>query len=427
MNQRRASPGTLPGSMPFYMPQVAWWPLMILVALSPFWSKSGAGAWLWLVLLGGWAAWRWPVVFSDSDPLVIAVRWWAWACLLAFLMRALPQIYWGDPWSERHVDFRLLFGAMATCALARRVRLNSAQWFGLCVALALMGLSALFVTDTQGRNTTSNPIPWAVSMTFGACVLLGLGLTWRPIWSILVVASVGLLAFLGGVALSESRGAYGIFIWVSLVFVVALVRIFRRQRCPHVQLKITGAVAAVLASVVALALWQPRLYEAPMVRMQVAVNEAISAITQQSPQTQNTSVGVRLYMWERSVQEIAAHPLWGQGRSERMVLIKSWGVESGSDAVQSLGHVHNEYLQVMLDHGLWGLFSHMLPLLALLAMAWRLRQADTRSAAIGLVGIAVMALVGGLTNVNTAHNYYGVMLSLCAGLALLGAESKVRV
>jgi len=403
------------------MPQAAWWPLMILVALSPLWSAWGTAAWLWLTLLGAWAAWRWPVALSDSDPLATAARWWALACVVAFFVRALPQFYWGDPWDERHVDFRLLFGAMATYALVRRVRLSSTQWFGLCVALATMGLAALFVTYTQGRNTPSNPIPWAASMTFGACVLLGLTLTRRPDWPLVTTASLGLLAFLGGVALSESRGAYGIFIWLPLVVVAAMVSALRRQCSSHVHLKMASSTAAVLTAVVVLALWQPRLYEAPIARMQVAANEAVNAITQPSPQTESTSVGVRLYMWNRSAQEITAHLLWGHGRSERMALIKSWGGESGSDTVQGLGHVHNEYLQVLLDHGLWGLLSRVLPLLTLLAMAWHLRQPTTRPAAVGLMGVAVMAMLAGLTNVNTAHNYYGAMLSLCVGLAMLGA------
>lgn len=404
------------------MPHGAWWPLMLLVALSPLWSKWGGAAWLWLALLGGWAAWRWPVTLPDDDPRVVAARWWAWACVAALAIRAIPQLHWGDPWGERHVDFRLMFGAMATYALVRRVHLRPVQWQGLLVALVLMGLAAFYTTYTHGRDTTSNPIPWAAAMTFGACVLLGLSL-YRPqptrfVWLI----GLGLLAFCVGVALSESRGAYGLFVWLPGVLLVAAVVWWRRQIKSAQRLRSFGVGVAVLLGALVLLWSQPRLYQAPVARVQAALSEGMAAVGDAgTAAVADSSVGARLYMWKRSAEEITTSPLWGHGKPERLALIKSWGEESGSEHVKSLGHVHNEYLQAPLDHGVWGLISRLLPLVALLAMAWVLRRGATVPAACAVVGVAAMAWLAGLTNVNTAHNYYGAMLSLSVGLAFLGA------
>ena len=45
-------------------------------------------------------------------------------------------------------------------------------------------------------------------------------------------------------------------------------------------------------------------------------------------------------------------------------------------------------------------------------------------AAKALVGILFMHFTAGLSNVNMAHNYYGALLSLSVGLALLLAASE---
>lgn len=415
-----------PLEAPMPIPNLAWWPLMLLVAISPLWSKWGGAAWVWLVVLGAWAKWKWPVTVPDSSPLVTAARWWAWSCLVAFFLRAIPQLYWDDPWGERHVDLRLMFGAMATYALVRRVQINATQWRGLIFALIFMGLAALYVTYLHGRATTSNPIAWAAAMTFGASTLLGLLFSQLTPTRALIPIFLGLIAFSIGVALSQSRGAYGLFLWLPICLIGWISHLTLHSSLSKQKGRALGLGLLFLTAFSVTILSQPRLYQAPLERVQTAVAEGMAMMQKKDPGAINTSVGARLYMWQKSVDEIISSPLWGHGKPERLALIRSWGEESNSETVKSLGHVHNEYLQAPLDHGIWGLVSRVLPLVALLSVAWIMRATQTRHAAVALASISIMAILAGLTNVNTAHNYYGAMLSLCVGLSFLSACHRPR-
>ena len=68
----------------------------------------------------------------------------------------------------------------------------------------------------------------------------------------------------------------------------------------------------------------------------------------------------------------------------------------------------------ILAHGLW---------VGLGAAAWRLRRFDP-VASRQMQGVLFMHATAGLTNVNMAHNYYAIMLSLSVTLILVGAGQR---
>ena len=98
--------------------------------------------------------------------------------------------------------------------------------------------------------------------------------------------------------------------------------------------------------------------------------------------------------------------------------MRQWGQDAKSDVVKQLGHVHNEYLHQLIDHGLWGLSSQFVYLGGLLLISWQMLKKGHKTAALSLSGIAFIHLTASLTNVNFAHNYYTTSLSLFVGLSL---------
>ena len=119
----------------------------------------------------------------------------------------------------------------------------------------------------------------------------------------------------------------------------------------------------------------------------------------------------------------------GYGRDGRMAYIQQWGDEANSSTVKGLGHLHNEYLQTLMDHGLWGLASLLSYSLGMLLMARKLRAShDVRHKALaaGLTGVVFMLMSSGLSNMNFAYNYYPTLLSLPVTLLVCAATFQVR-
>jgi O-antigen ligase len=113
--------------------------------------------------------------------------------------------------------------------------------------------------------------------------------------------------------------------------------------------------------------------------------------------------------------------------------MRQWAEEASSPVVKSLGHLHNEYLQTLLDHGLWGLASLLSYSLGLVFMVRKLRaigDIQDKSLAAGLASVLFLHMSAELTNMNFAHNYYPTILSLavtllvCAGAGLARNRSQ---
>ncbi len=78
-----------------------------------------------------------------------------------------------------------------------------------------------------------------------------------------------------------------------------------------------------------------------------------------------------------------------------------------------------------MDGGLIGLTSTLAVLAGLGAAAFALRRTDPMASR-QMQGVLLLHATAGLTNVNLAHNYYAVMLSLSVAVILAGADARSR-
>lgn len=416
--------------------QLRAWPGWILLVLSasliaaPASTKIAGAAWLLLVLTGLWAALRLPVAWHLSRGLVQSSQLWLAACMVALGLQAAATFYWADPWGDRHVEVRLLLGAAATLALVRRLGLSSRQKTWLTHSLALACWVALSVSYQFGRGTPSNAIPWAAGISFFVCILIPLVMQsgarrWeRGAWGASVLA--GLVAVL----LSQSRGSYGLLIWVIAFAGISAVRYFLQRRKTlrqgggkGVALRL-GGTAAVLTVLALVLVSVPRIYKEPLVRVTQAWRDIQGMSAPHLPPAEaiSTSVGVRLYMWRMALEKIGDAPLLGYGSRARTAWIHQLGESVGSDNMKSLDHLHSDSLTTFFDHGLLGLASY-LSLGG--ALAWIALRREPSSTVLqgSLAGVLWMHLSSGLTNTNFGHNYYGVMLALSLALAWILSSS----
>ena len=180
-----------------------------------------------------------------------------------------------------------------------------------------------------------------------------------------------------------------------------------------------GTVSFAL-TVIGMFLVAPKVLEVPMQRIDLAVQEARMALVgdERGGRDVDTPVGSRLYMWQRSMEVFKESPWIGYGRAQRIAFIKEWGDEADAHIVSSQSHLHNEYINGMVDHGVVGLASTLSYMLGLIAVALSLRR-EFPLMALSVGGIAFTHITMSMTNANSQTNNYSVMFGLVLTVVFL--------
>jgi O-antigen ligase len=390
-------------------------------------TKMAGAAWLMLAATGFHGWWKskdsLPGPFAPDSAHTQAVRSatgiWLIAALAAILFKAVPMFYWASTWNERHAELRLLIGALGTygllfVALPRKFL----RWLGLATGVACLGAVVLLV-HLGPSATPTNRIPWASGVAL--LILAALGFSFlRHGLERLLLAVASILGIGAILLLSDVRGAMAV---TPIGLVLWLLLSFNEKRAPRRSRSFRGKVA-VAATVIGMAVFALTSTTQPLPKTQTRIELAADQAQdffRNAPDTQNTSVGARLHLWRQSLPEITSNLTWGVGKEQRFALINQWGKELNSHVIQRLGHVHNDYLQTLLEHGFWGLASFLSYALGLLLAARALWHGGLKNQALVIGSIAIMHSIASITNMNFAHNYYPTLLSLSVSITLLGA------
>lgn len=399
-------------------PQEIWIGVLGLgIALAPTHTKIAGAAWLLVCLAGLLLFFRKPAV--QGDERAPASKAWLIACAVAAALATITSLIWPGGPDTLHAEFRLLLAAAATQQLVRHLP-AAERWRALtlpAVALACMAALAVIGLGHDRHSVPSNPIPWAVGMSFLPCILLPIGLNAETAGRQRVICWMGVGSAIGAILVSQSRGAFGILVWTIWLLVEA-----GRQHQTVVSRRFVGVATLLGAAVLAVSVSMPN----DPLRVRQGWNEAESALNEGK---YNSSMGARMYLWRLGWRGFEESPLVGIGGNERLKRIKSVGADLSPgervrfQEVRNVGHVHNQYLHAAMDGGLIGLASTLAVLAGLGAAAWRLRRFDP-VASRQMQGVLFMHATAGLTNVNMAHNYYAIMLSLAVTLILVGAGRR---
>ena len=389
---------------------------LVLVAAMPDWR--GLGTTLVLIASGG-ACWlvhgaRLPDVGWAQKWLGAMVLFPAWVLGVELLRGNWRILEILEP-EQRGVFF---LGPLAAILLFLGLwrRSRSVRWFLWAVPMACVinGLYAIFQVWGLGLERAGG-VTNAIVFSEITMMLTVLGVCLYPLMPgprrfRLPLVVVGTVLGIYGCLLSGSRGS-----WIAgLVMGAMLIHQHRANR------RIGLAYLAYLGGVLSLA-WIPSVRD----RLEAAF---FGVRTWAELGHVRTPVGVRLEAWRASLQELFWEaPLLGQGyqgfRPALARLSEQGLVEKGLTWV---AHAHNEWVQVLVEHGLLG----VLALLVLYLGVWRaLRQglaargSDAPELALALRLLGVGCLVYGLTdvlisNLATATFFCG----MSAWLALLIGE-----
>lgn len=400
------------------VPAWLWYAFLVLLACAPGSTKLAGLGWLLMVLAGLVCLVRacMPVHRGSipGDPsLHLAARTWLLFCSLGFALKFVGVLYWSDPIGTRHFDFRMILSALAIHFFVSRVDRGEQAPHHLVMALflaATVGFGASYLLATEGIDTPSNRINWAGGLVMLSWVLLsaaasdGLHRRWRG------MAAAGFLIFWVAVLLTGARGAYLSAPWA----VAAGMMLLLSKTGPATRGRWLLLVSMTIASLTAvLSLTSPKAIQVPMNRISLAVDQARDALGWDAgqPRDVNTSVGARLYMWQRSLDVIKDSPWIGYGREQRIAFIKEWGNEVDAHIVKDQFHLHSEYINGMVDHGVVGLASTAAYMIGLLVTAWHLRRRHGLMS-LAMAGIAFTHITMSITNANSQTNNYSVVFGL---------------
>jgi O-antigen ligase len=408
-----------------------WGLFLFLVAFAPGSSKVAGAIWFLVVGVGGWAYFfkaKAKTLLTHEAEMLALAKLWLYFCAAAFAFKAVGMFYWGDPWWTRHFDFRILCAAAAMPILMGRYQPSIAQKTYLVSALFVASIVALFVAYQfayRGIDTPSQRINWAGGLVMLACVTLPLvkiaALPRLHKWAMALATVVFVLAVL----LTGSRGPYLALPWVVLGSLYLLWRNLRVLLSTNAAtLRLTVLAVAV---VVALPMVLPKVFEVPAARVMLGLTEMHAMVTgkHRNLKAIDTSVGTRVYMWQRSKEKIAESPWIGYGRDQRMAFIQDWGGEVNAEMVTDQTHMHSEYINGMIDHGVFGLLSTLSYMVGTAVLAWRLRR-HFPMAAFSVGGVAFTHFVMSFTDTNSQTNNYSVMITVSLLIALVLASPHVK-
>lgn len=403
--------------------------LGVLLVLGTINSKILGAAWLGFCIWGFWVAFRTRNTPINPDAVLATsstASVWLYSCIAALALAITSTLIWPENAEALNAYFRLLLPAAAALILLRRGGLSIRARNNIFHVIALACIVAFAWTvfwairgaDVRGLLAT-NAIPWAVAISFYPCLLIPIALSEnqstfkRRFW--IFAAACGI----GAVILSQSRGAFLVLLWCGVVYAWFWHHHKYSSRVGfHRTLLLLSCVLSLL---IASAWWMP----GDVLRIRQAVQNIAEF---QTKENYNTSVGARLYLWEMASKGIQQSPLIGIGGTERLHRIKHAG-DGKSEAelanlseVRTLGHVHNQYLHSAWDGGMIGLGAFIVLLAGILIATRQLSRIDA-VAAWQLGGILFMHATSNMTNVNFAHNYYALALSLAAVIPILCARS----
>ena len=403
-------------NLPGLLSLLAW----VLLVVSPTQTKLAGLLWVILCLWGFALAFRHPPQ-NPTPTRQAALRWLAAASIMLASWLSM-SLYWRDPCckpsAEVSAGLRLWLGALAAYFWAKHWQPIPKWQSRINHGLAWACIASLLIAIVMDRgDLPSYPIPWSAAVAMVLTLLLPQALDasqnapQRQWW--FVCCACGLAAVL----LSQSRGVYLVIGWLIYLVVTS-------SHSVHVRVQPIKIAAG--CALVAMAMGLTSALPSDPLRIREGWNDWITA---RHAESQNTSLGARLALYELAVNTIAESPWVGVGSHERLSRIHTLGQNLPPEEASKLshareqGHVHNAYLHHAMDGGIVSLIGFLASIGGLIyaAMAWRHNNPVAQRQ---MMGLAFVHASTSLSNVNLAHNYYVVMLSLCVMLVVIQARAE---
>lgn len=341
----------------------------------------------------------WPCFIYAAGHIVIGlIHLWAWRTL--------------DPY------FPFVLLAFGVWAIRKYKPLTIYFWCGIAIGAVLAACIAWYQAEVLGGRAEgfTHPIQFGnLALLMGILCLVHLLIVRGRVW-IDTLMALGFFAGLAASVWSQTRGG-----WLAVLLIVAWMMAKATQDW-HIAKRILTAVALLFVLAI------PAMHNNGIVqdRIMRAVSEFNDYL---ASNTQASSVGARLAMWEFAFKDITIAPFVGQG-------VDGWkknrdlGIQSGAldPIMKEFSHLHNEFLDVTYKTGLIGLALllalYFVPMLMFFKPYLHGYSAETKALAMGGMVLPMVFIDCGLTQVLLSHNsgrMVFVSMLMCLGSLLLNA------
>jgi O-antigen ligase len=402
--------------------------IALLIALSSATTTAPGILWILIFLLGSF------IVLTQRTTMISLekieqnqytqiAKHWVWFCLAAGILIAIPTTIWGGPWSERHPQIRLLIAAIGVygITLFPNARLAHLKLLSTCFALGITAnlIIAFLGTAWLGSATfaPTNRIPWMAGISVLTCAALAFAYADQRLKNYHKIMIIGCAAITMITALySGVRGSW------PLIFVLLISLFFLQKTNSYLDKK--TAIFCGGASSIALIIFTllPGGTETPWPRLQLAAYELLMVgQDSNSGKSFDSSIGIRAGMYISGFENAPLSGWFGIGHeAHKQQLFETFTKLGVPHFSSQLGHYHNDALNAWVEFGIFGLISYFTYSIGIAYLAIRLSKSH-KACSIGLWSIMTMHLLTGMSNMNFAHNYYPLMLSLSIALLLLTA------
>ncbi|TDQ92416.1 O-antigen ligase family protein [Paraburkholderia silvatlantica] len=291
-------------------------------------------------------------------------------------------------------------------------------WADLSFTLGALSslVLALFMPRNWGDGRIGsaflNPIHFG-DLALALGILSAIALNWwrrdSVLWRALKIA--GLFGGLAASLLSGARGGWAAIPLVALLVVWEL----GRSKPLHWKVLMPVVVALLLGLVYGLS-----------GTVRDRVNSVSSDLTQYTQGHRDTSVGIRLQLYEAAATLIAEHPvlgLGGDGFRDKMASMAKQGALTPTAAAFGEGEVHNQLLAYMANYGIVGGLALLgIYIVPAVFFAARLKSASRTTRRTALMGLSfvLMFFVFGLTvetfDLKSTVSFYATMLAVLAAI-----------
>lgn len=341
------------------------------------------------------------------------------AMLIGVLLQQLVHGEFAFKPIEKALEFAVFPLFMWTLLLLSGRQLRILQWAWI-VGAALSSV-ALYVAmhggEIRALGVISNPlIPFSdLTVLLGFLALISIGWDERGKEWLTALKILTWCATLYASYISGTRGGWIAIPFYIIIAILVLGKFTMRQKA--------------LASLAAMAVIAATMATLPYTRsrMELAYSEVVKY-----QESNETSVGVRLQLWQVSWNIFRDHPILGIGAAgygqelKRLAAIRSLSPEAGSSL-----HAHSDFMQALATLGAIGVIAifalYAVPGICFMKLA---RKADGKQRATAGMGLAVSAgfLVYGLTDTlfywSVCSQFYTIIIAALFALLIKGYEDR---
>lgn len=282
-------------------------------------------------------------------------------------------------------------------------------WLLLIFGGIAIGGSALYevlvLKIPRAGSLAFNAIPYATyaAVLCLSCLLLPLTIPSNFRW---ITASIlGAIGAGTAILLSGTRG-----IWLALIVIIIMVGIQSLRKTNFKNMLLVMLISAVVIS-------------AGLTTVSNKINhryqQTLAEYNHMAQHDMDTSIGIRLQLWQQGLSYIKQHPIFGTGTKQYLVNLKQdEQARLISPIAASLGdaHFHNQFIDTLVRTGGVGL---IVLLVWMFIPAWALHKQQYYPQRNWALACGIVILIGGLTDVPFHHTHLIYFYSMLMGAIIL--------